>query len=145
MQRSRSADTLVIDRSRSERRHRSTASESRRSAPPTSRLPPPSWPGRTAVGRRPANKHNNCSCWTLVLEWCCWKSWLMQTAVNSPPVQHPQNLSLTGPLPWWWPWWTGWCYCTPPLCTACTPLLSSRPHEWFWHRSKFKNRLSESR
>lgn len=67
---------------------------------------------------------------------CCFTS--VDKHVCLPPVQHSQNLCWAGPSPWWWPWWTGWCCYIPPLCTACTPPLSSHLHGWFWHDTVLK-------
>lgn len=60
MLQSRWADTPVIDRSTSELRHRSTASESQQLALVTSPPPLLSWPGQTADGHRPGNKNSGC-------------------------------------------------------------------------------------
>lgn len=60
-----------------------------------------------------------------------------------PRAPHPQNLFLATPWLWWWRLWTGWCCCTPLLYTACTLLLSSHLHGWFWYTNKPKTNFTE--
>ena len=143
MKRNRWAGTPGSGRSRPAPPRRPTACGSRRSAPWTSRLPPWSQPERTAGVHRSADTTPQVNVYLGYDDTHFMSSFRricmgMRGGYGIPHGPHPQSRFLTTPWLWWWPLWTGWCCCTPPLYTAYTPLLSSHLHGWFWNENAIR-------